>query len=140
MSMERPFAWWFLAENAARCLTIAPDVAHSDAEIERLVTGSWLCAAGRSIAAKAGRAWIDARTVRRLRPIVRDLAPSSMVDRVRVAGVISTAGSLTALVLQALEPMRTGWLASILPAAAGVAGALVFAAARPLARAFAGKR
>lgn len=141
MSMKRrSFAWWFLAESAARHLTVAADVARSDADIERLVTGSRLCAAGRSIAAKAGRAWTDSRTAQGLRPIVRDLAPPSIVGRVRIAGLIATAGSLTAIVLQALELMRTGRLDSILPAAIAVAGALMFAGARPFSRALADKR
>jgi hypothetical protein len=140
MSMERSFAWWCLAESAARSLTTPSDIARSDADIEYLVTLSSLFGAGRSIAAKAGRAWIDSRTVRGLRPIVRDLLPPSMVDRVRIAGLVATIGAMTALVLQALEPMRAGRFDSMLPAAAAVAGVLVFRGARPLARALADKR
>ena len=139
-SIKRPFAWWFLAESAARRFTVAADVARSDAEVERVVTGSALHAAGRSLAAMAGRAWTDSRTARALRPIAGDLAPLSMAGRVRVAGLIVTVGSLTALVLQALQPMRTGRLDSVLPAAAAVAGALIACFANPVSRAIADRR
>jgi hypothetical protein len=57
-----------------------------------------------------------------------------------MSGVIATAGALTALVLQALEPMRTGWLASMLPAAVALAGPLVVCLADPISRAIAGRR
>jgi len=108
--------------------------------MDQLVAGSSLYAAGRSFVEKTGRAWLNSRTARELRPIVRDLVPPSLADRVRVSGLIAAAGSLTALVLHALEPMRTGWLASILPAAVAIAGALMVGFADPLSRAIAGRR
>ena len=139
-SLKRPFAWWRLAESAAGRLTAEPHVARGDAGIDRLVAGSALYGAGRSLVEKTGRAWLSSRTARELRPIVRDLAPPSPADRVRVSGLIATAGSLTALVLHAFEPMRTGWLASILPAAVAIAGVLMVSFADPLSRAIAGRR
>jgi hypothetical protein len=140
MPMERPFGWWFLAESAARHLTIGADVERSDTDVERLVTGSSLFAIVCSVVEKTGRAWPESRTSRWLRTIVHDLAPPSMVERLRIAGLIVIVGALTALVLQALEPMRTGRLDSVLPAVVAVAGALVFTGARPLAHALADRR
>ena len=139
-SLKRPLAWWRLAESAASRLTAEPDVARGDAGIDRLVAGSSLYTAGRSFVEKAGQAWHSSRTARELRSIVRDLAPPSLADRVRVSGLTATAGSLTALALQALEPMRNGWLASILPAAVAFAGVLAVAFADPFSRAIAGRR
>jgi hypothetical protein len=138
-SKERLFGWWVLAESVARRLTARVDIAGSDGQLERLMTGSSLFVAGRSMAAAIGRASIDSRAARGLRSIADDLAPLSAVDRLRVGAIAVMAGSVTALVLQALEPTRTTWLDSMLPAAVGVAAALVFTGARPLARALAAK-
>jgi hypothetical protein len=92
------------------------------------------------MAAAVERASIDSRAARGLQSIARDLAPLSTVDRLRVGAIVTMAGSLTALVLQALEPMRTTWLDSTLPAAVAVASALAFVGAQPLARALVARR
>ena len=139
-SLKRPFAWWSLAESVASRLTADPNVARGDADIDQLVAGSSLYTAGGSLVEKTRQAWLNSRTARELRSIVRDLAPPSPADRVRVSGLIATTGSLTALVLHAFEPMRTGWLASILPAAVAIAGVLMVSFADPLSRAIAGRR
>ena len=115
-------------------------MARSDLEVERLLTGSSLFAVVQSAAATIGRAWTDSRTFRWLRPIVRDISPPATTDRLRVAGVVAIVGSLAALALQAAGPPRTRWLDSILPAGVAVAGFLVVAAARPIARALADTR
>jgi pyrroline-5-carboxylate reductase len=140
MSRERMFGWWVFAENAARRLTAPIDVTGSDVQLERVLTGSSLYAAGSSMAATVERAAIDSRAVRGLQSIAGDIAPLSTVDRLRVGAIVALCGSMTALVLQALEPMRTTWLDSMLPVAVAVGAALVFTGARPLARALAAKR
>jgi hypothetical protein len=138
---RRTIAWWFLAEKAASTLTLPRgDVARSDAEVERLLTGSWLFAAGRSVAAAIRRAWLDSRASREWQPMVGGWGRLSPSDRVRVIGFIAIVSALTALVLQAAGPVRMRWLDSILPAGTAVAGAIVAAAARPIARALADKR
>ena len=137
---QRPFSWWFLAESAARQLRVPADVTRSDAAVERLAEDSSLYAAGRSLGLKARRAWIDSRTAIALEPVLRDFGPLTLVDWVRVSGIIAIAGSLTALVLQAVEPMRTGWLASILPAAIAAAGVIIVTLAEPISRAMADRR
>jgi hypothetical protein len=57
-----------------------------------------------------------------------------------MTGFLAVVSAVTALALQAAGPARPRWLDSILPAAMVVAGAIVVAAARPIARALADKR
>ena len=132
-SLKRPLAWWRLAESAASRLTAESDIARGDADIDRLLAGSSLYTTGGSLVEKTRQAWLNSRTARELRSIVRDLAPPSLADRVRVSGLIATAGSLTALVLHALEPMRTGRLARYSRRSRD-AGALVVVFADPRVR------
>jgi hypothetical protein len=128
--------WWSLAEKTVRFLTEPRcDVTRSDAEIERVLAGSAPFAIARSAAAKIESAWTGSRTSRWLFRLVGDLPPLSMADRVRVAGCVATVGALIALGLDATTSSRTHWLDSFVPAAAAVAGVLVVAAARPIARA-----
>jgi hypothetical protein len=138
---RRSIAWWSLAETAASTLTLPRcDVARSDVEIERLLTGSRLFAGGHSLAVRVRRAWIDSRTSRWSQPIVGDWARLSLSVRVRMTGFIAVVSAVTALALQAAGPARMRWLDAILPAGMAVAGAIVAAAARPIARALADKR
>jgi len=115
-------------------------VACSDAEVERLLTDSGLFAFGHSLAARIRQARVDSRTSRWLRPIIGEWARLSLPDRVRMTGFIALVGAVTAIALQATGPAQTRWLGSILPAGTAVAGAIVVAAAGPLARALADKR
>ena len=138
---RRLIAWWSLAERAASTLTQPRcDVACSDAEVERLLTDSGLFAFGHSLAARIRQARVDSRTSRWLRPIIGEWARLSLPDRVRMTGFIALVGAVTAIALQATGPAQTRWLGSILPAGTAVAGAIVVAAAGPLARALADKR
>ena len=60
--MTRVRTWWTIAETAAAALsTPRVDVGRADADVERLVRGSWLWRAGASLAAKLSAAWIDSR-------------------------------------------------------------------------------
>ena len=134
--MKRLFGWWLFAEAAVRLLS-APrkDVARSDREVEQVFRESWLFTSGRAMRARAMRAWADSRVVARTRPIATALVPPDSTARVRVAGVIALVASITALILQALEPTPLGPLTWIVPAATAVAGAAIAVAAGPIARA-----
>jgi hypothetical protein len=136
MTVKRLFGWWFLAEDAVRLLS-APrkDVARSDREVEQVFRESWLFTSGRAMRAKAMRAWADSRVVARTRPVGATLFPPDSTARVRVAGVIALVASITALILQTLEPTPLGPLTWIVPVVTAAAGAAIAFAAAPIARA-----
>lgn len=140
MMAPHRFGWWLVAERLAQGLTTPSDVARSDTRVEDILAGSRLFAAGRWLEGRFRSAWPESRASRVWRLVTRDLVHESAAGRVRLGGLITTIGAVTALVLQTLEPMRTSRFDAIVPAVAAVAGVLVWLGAGPLARALANRR
>jgi len=140
MSEAKGFSWWALAERAAGRLTVSSDVARSDARVEQVLATSVVFSAVGAFAAGFRRAWPSSATARVWDLATRDLARRSSIDRIRLGGLVTATGALTALALQRLEPMWASRFDAIVPAAAVVAGALACLLARPIARALADRR
>jgi hypothetical protein len=123
---RRVFAWWFVAENIARGLTMPRiDVTATDRSVERVVMESRLGSIGRRAAQMFGASWTDSTCRSWAIAIANDWRALDSSATLRATGWTMTVAAATTLMEQWLGAGRQEPTTRVLPILVAACG-LVF--------------